>query len=141
MGLFASRAPHRPNPIALSALKISHIDCAAGTITVLGLDLLNGTPILDIKPYIPAFDAFPDARAGWMDLIDGGDYETSRRTGYQTIVSPRGMRASRSKQRKALEEKRRGEGSNGIEIVQSEEEQKIEVEEVVASTEDKAAEI
>ena len=38
----------------------------------MGLDLLDGTPILDIKPYIPAFDSFPEARAGWMDAIDGG---------------------------------------------------------------------
>ena len=45
-----------------------------GIIEVIGLDLLDGTPILDIKPYVPAFDAFPDARAGWMDDIDGGDY-------------------------------------------------------------------
>ena len=39
---------------------------------MIGLDLLDGTPILDIKPYIPAFDSFPEARAGWMDIIDGG---------------------------------------------------------------------
>ena len=38
----------------------------------MGLDLLDGTPILDIKPYIPAFDSFPEAKAGWMDAIDGG---------------------------------------------------------------------
>ena len=43
-----------------------------GTVEVIGLDLLDGTPILDIKPYIPAFDSFPEARAGWMDIIDGG---------------------------------------------------------------------
>jgi tRNA (Thr-GGU) A37 N-methylase len=42
------------------------------------LDLLDGTPILDIKPYIPAFDSFPDANAGWMDMIDGGNYLESR---------------------------------------------------------------
>lgn len=45
------------------------MDVAEGVIHVDGLDLLNDTPILDIKPYIPAFDSFPEARAGWMDLI------------------------------------------------------------------------
>jgi len=74
VGLFCSRAPHRPNPIALSALKVTSVDSVNGIIEVIGLDLLDGTPILDIKPYVPAFDAFPDARAGWMDDIDGGDY-------------------------------------------------------------------
>ena len=74
VGLFCSRAPHRPNPIALSALKVTSVDVEKGIIEVIGLDLLDGTPILDIKPYVPAFDAFPDARAGWMDDIDGGDY-------------------------------------------------------------------
>ena len=83
VGLFCSRAPHRPNPLALSALKVTGVDVAAGVIEVIGLDLLDGTPVLDIKPYVPAFDAFPDARAGWMDAIDGGDYLTSRAVGYQ----------------------------------------------------------
>ncbi len=78
VGLFCSRAPHRPNPIALSALKIVSVDVAKGVIEVIGLDLLDGTPVLDIKPYVPAFDAFPEARAGWMDDIDGGDYLKSR---------------------------------------------------------------
>jgi tRNA-Thr(GGU) m(6)t(6)A37 methyltransferase TsaA len=59
VGLFSSRAPHRPNPIALSALQIVNVDVQNGIIEVYGLDLLNDTPILDIKPYIPAFDAFP----------------------------------------------------------------------------------
>jgi hypothetical protein len=46
VGLFASRAPHRPNPIALSALKVTSVDVAAGIIHVFGLDLLDGTPVL-----------------------------------------------------------------------------------------------
>ena len=100
VGLFCSRAPHRPNPLALSALKVTGVDVAAGVIEVIGLDLLDGTPVLDIKPYVPAFDAFPDARAGWMDAIDGGDYLTSRAVGYQEIKSPRGARATRAAERK-----------------------------------------
>eukprot|EP00596_Hydrurales_sp_CCMP1899_P001197 CAMPEP_0119037294 /NCGR_PEP_ID=MMETSP1177-20130426/5573_1 /TAXON_ID=2985 /ORGANISM="Ochromonas sp, Strain CCMP1899" /LENGTH=303 /DNA_ID=CAMNT_0006998367 /DNA_START=352 /DNA_END=1263 /DNA_ORIENTATION=- len=99
VGLFASRAPHRPNPIALSALKVTGVDVAAGIINVFGLDLLDGTPVLDIKPYVAAFDSFPDARAGWMDDLTK-DKESARETGYQNIVSNRGARAARAARRK-----------------------------------------
>jgi hypothetical protein len=61
-----------------------------------GLDLLNDTPVLDLKPYIPAFDAFPEARAGWMDAIRGNATE-SRLRGYQSISSSRGARALRAR--------------------------------------------
>jgi tRNA-Thr(GGU) m(6)t(6)A37 methyltransferase TsaA len=64
-GLFATRAPHRPNPIGLSALKLVGID--GRMLKVSGIDLLDGTPVLDIKPYIPYSDAFPNARAGWLE--------------------------------------------------------------------------
>ncbi|EGB05783.1 hypothetical protein AURANDRAFT_15995, partial [Aureococcus anophagefferens] len=70
-GVFATRAPHRPSQLALSALKVLAVDEAALTVTVQGLDLLDGTPILDIKPYVPYCDSFPDARAGWVDDLDG----------------------------------------------------------------------
>jgi tRNA (adenine37-N6)-methyltransferase len=45
------------------------VDCKKRTVTVEGLDLLDGTPILDIKPYVPYCDAFPDARIGWLDEL------------------------------------------------------------------------
>jgi tRNA (adenine37-N6)-methyltransferase len=64
-GLFATRAPHRPNPIALSALRLVRIEGLK--LHVHGVDLLDGTPVLDIKPYVPYADAFPDAKAGWLD--------------------------------------------------------------------------
>ena len=71
-GVFATRAPHRPNPIGLSALRIVRIE--PRTVVVSGLDLLDGTPILDLKPYLPYADSFPDARAGWVDdAIRGAD--------------------------------------------------------------------
>ncbi|MBK9974875.1 MAG: tRNA (N6-threonylcarbamoyladenosine(37)-N6)-methyltransferase TrmO [Planctomycetes bacterium] len=66
-GLFATRAPHRPNPIGLSALQV--ISVKGRVIHVHGIDFLDGTPVLDIKPYVPYADAFPDARAGWLDEI------------------------------------------------------------------------
>ncbi len=67
-GLFATRAPHRPNPIGLSALKLTGID--GRKLKVRGIDLLDGTPVLDIKPYIPYTDAFPAAKAGWLEGLN-----------------------------------------------------------------------
>lgn len=98
VGLFCSRAPHRPNPVAMSALQITNIDHLNGIIDVVGIDLLNGTPILDIKPYVPAFDSFPSARAGWMDDIMPPDI--ARENGYQQIQSKRGERQARAVVRK-----------------------------------------
>lgn len=64
-GLFATRAPSRPNPIGLSTVKLLGI---AGTIlTVEGLDLLDGTPVLDIKPYFDDFDRRDNVRSGWLE--------------------------------------------------------------------------
>jgi tRNA-Thr(GGU) m(6)t(6)A37 methyltransferase TsaA len=62
-GLFATRTPHRPNPIGLSAVKLEKID--GNTLYFSGVDLLDGTPILDIKPYLPSSDSIADAKAGW----------------------------------------------------------------------------
>ncbi len=67
VGVFASRAPFRPNPIGLSAVELLGIE-RQGSAMVLrlgGVDLLDGTPVLDIKPYIPYADAHPQARAGF----------------------------------------------------------------------------
>lgn len=66
-GLFATRAPNRPNPIGLSALRLLRVD--KRRLVVGDHDLLDGTPILDVKPYIAAYDARPDARAGWVDEL------------------------------------------------------------------------
>ena len=65
VGTFASRSPYRPNPIGLSCVRLLKIEGL--TLFVDEADLLNGTPVLDIKPYIPMADAFPDARAGWVE--------------------------------------------------------------------------
>ena len=63
-GLFATRAPHRPNPIGLSVLRIVRVEGLR--IDVLGVDMIDGTPVLDVKPYVPFADAVPDAGAGWI---------------------------------------------------------------------------
>ncbi len=70
VGVFASRAPYRPNPIGLSAVRLLGLDAepdGAVTLRLGGLDLVDGTPILDVKPYLPYADALPDASAGWAE--------------------------------------------------------------------------
>ncbi len=66
-GIFATRGPHRPNPIGLSCVRV--LNTQANRILIRDHDLLHGTPILDIKPYIPYCDAHPDAKAGWVDEL------------------------------------------------------------------------
>ena len=60
LGVFATRSPFRPNGLGLSCVRIARVE--QGVIHVLGADLMNGTPIYDVKPYIPYADAHPDAR-------------------------------------------------------------------------------
>lgn len=84
VGVLASRSPHRPNPIGMSAVKISKIEKVEALvpdhkesrkghkahqihITVEGIDLIDGTPVIDIKPYIPYADAIAEAHPGWAD--------------------------------------------------------------------------
>jgi tRNA (adenine37-N6)-methyltransferase len=67
-GVFATRSPHRPNPIGLSAVKIERVEGLV--VHVRHLDLLDGTPVLDLKPYVAYADAHPAARAGWLEARD-----------------------------------------------------------------------
>jgi len=70
-GLFATRSPHRPNQIGLSCLRLTGIE--GHVLHVLGVDILDHTPVLDIKPYVPYADAFPGARAGWLEQRVGDE--------------------------------------------------------------------
>lgn len=63
-GLFATRSPHRPNPIGLSVVKLARIEGLC--LHVHNVDMVDGTPVLDIKPYVPYADAITDARTGWL---------------------------------------------------------------------------
>jgi len=70
IGVFASRSPFRPNPLGLSAVKLSHIEHSptlGPVIHVEGADLMDGTPIYDLKPYVAYADAHPDALGGFVD--------------------------------------------------------------------------
>lgn len=73
MGVFATRSPFRPNPLGLSCVKISSIELDSPdgpVINVTGADLMDGTPIYDIKPYIRYADARPEAVCGYVDELD-----------------------------------------------------------------------
>jgi tRNA-Thr(GGU) m(6)t(6)A37 methyltransferase TsaA len=67
-GVFATRSPHRPNPLGLTCVPLLRIE--GRCIFVGETDLVDGTPILDIKPYIPSVDSFPHAKAGWVDTLE-----------------------------------------------------------------------
>ncbi len=66
-GLFSTRAPNRPNPIGLSVVELVKID--GNVIIVKNLDMIDGTPLLDIKPYVGEFDSRKNARFGWLDSV------------------------------------------------------------------------
>ncbi len=72
MGVFATRSPFRPNPIGLSAVKLDRLEVhpeLGPLLHVLGADLMDGTPILDIKPYLPFADCIPDASDGFAGQV------------------------------------------------------------------------
>lgn len=67
-GVFATRSPHRPNPLGLTPVQLIAVE---GRRLILGAcDLVDGTPVFDLKPYIPAYDSFPGERAGWIDEME-----------------------------------------------------------------------
>jgi tRNA-Thr(GGU) m(6)t(6)A37 methyltransferase TsaA len=67
-GVFATRSPHRPNPLGITAVPLLGVDGL--TLTVGSCDLVDGTPILDIKPYLRTVDAFPDSSLGWLGAVE-----------------------------------------------------------------------
>ena len=64
-GVFATRAPTRPAPLGLSAVRLLGME--EGVLEVADVDMIDGTPLLDIKPYVPEFDSYPASKAGWFD--------------------------------------------------------------------------
>ncbi|MGD9110458.1 MAG: tRNA (N6-threonylcarbamoyladenosine(37)-N6)-methyltransferase TrmO [Phycisphaerales bacterium] len=76
-GLFATRAPSRPNPIGMSSVKLLKID--GGRLHVAEIDILDGTPLLDIKPYVGKVDCFQVERSGWLDTVEKHDTKADNR--------------------------------------------------------------
>jgi len=68
-GIFATRAPTRPNPIGLSIVRLLNIE--GNFLHLANLDVLDGTPLVDIKPYVPDFDAPLETRVGWLEAARG----------------------------------------------------------------------
>jgi tRNA (adenine37-N6)-methyltransferase len=77
-GIFATRAPCRPNPLGLSLVRLLRRE--GNILHLAGIDVLDGTPLLDIKPFAPRFDAVENPRGGWTEQIDD---ETAHRRGRQ----------------------------------------------------------
>ena len=80
VGVFATRSPRRPTPIGLSLIRL--LDVSGGEIHFAGVDLLDGTPVIDIKPYVTRFDRPPgDPACGWLDQVAVRDGSTPRQLG------------------------------------------------------------
>jgi tRNA-Thr(GGU) m(6)t(6)A37 methyltransferase TsaA len=79
-GIFATRAPTRPNPIGISIVEL--IKREGNTLHLAGVDMLDGTPILDIKPYSAKFDHIEAQRSGWMDEVDDATAQQRGKRGY-----------------------------------------------------------
>jgi tRNA-Thr(GGU) m(6)t(6)A37 methyltransferase TsaA len=100
VGVFASRSPYRPNPIGISAVELTGLDKQANGLALLlrGVDLLDGTPVLDIKPYVPYADAIPEATGGFAPSAPRKDWEIRFADRVQRRIAeedPRGERQLR----------------------------------------------
>ena len=84
-GVFATRSPHRPNPLGLSAVRL--LEVRGRTLRIGATDLLDGTPVLDIKPYLPYADAFPGARAGWLDDLPANAAHNAFRVEWSALAA------------------------------------------------------
>ncbi|AGA68568.1 putative methyltransferase, YaeB/AF_0241 family [Desulfitobacterium dichloroeliminans LMG P-21439] len=81
VGVFASRTPRRPNPIGLSVVELKNIE--GHEILISGIDVYNGTPLLDIKPYIKTLDSKADANDGWMDTLPDKEHRLAHFLGLE----------------------------------------------------------
>ena len=73
-GVFATRAPQRPNSIGISVVKLLSI--SKNVLEIENVDIIDGTPLLDIKPYTTQFDHFPTEKNGWLDKVSGSVIKT-----------------------------------------------------------------
>ncbi|MBN1603173.1 MAG: tRNA (N6-threonylcarbamoyladenosine(37)-N6)-methyltransferase TrmO [Chitinispirillaceae bacterium] len=84
-GVFATRAPGRPNPVGISIVRLVSRD--GSVLNIQGVDILDETPVLDIKPYSSIFDCYSDARNGWQEAVDGEEAAKKGKRGYQKSIA------------------------------------------------------
>ena len=72
-GVFATRSPHRPSPLGLTPVRLLAVEQGGRVLRLGPCDLVEGTPVFDLKPYVPAYDSFPGSRAGWIDEVDAAE--------------------------------------------------------------------
>lgn len=90
MGVFATRSPFRPNPIGLSAVRLEQIEWESEdgpVLVVSGADLMNGTPIYDVKPYLSYADSYPEAEGGFAGQVMGYELQVDFPEEYRSKVS------------------------------------------------------
>ncbi len=84
-GVFATRSPHRPTPLGMTPVRLIAVEKRR---LILGpCDLVEGTPVFDIKPYVPAYDSFPEAKAGWIDEVDAELIKPARFTVHFSVLA------------------------------------------------------
>ncbi len=91
-GVFATRAPHRPNPIGMSVVRLERIDGL--NLEVRDADMLDGTPVLDLKPYVAYTDAHPDAGSGWLSDEPAGGQPADPVPAYAVRFEPLAVQQS-----------------------------------------------
>ena len=88
LGVFATRSPFRPNPLGLSSVRLERVDAEKGILYVRGADLMDGTPVYDIKPYLAYTDAHPEATGGFTDSTEWVSLEVVLPGGIEALFSP-----------------------------------------------------
>jgi tRNA-Thr(GGU) m(6)t(6)A37 methyltransferase TsaA len=83
-GIFATRSPSRPNPVGLSVLRL--LDVKGDTLLLENVDVLDGTPVIDIKPYVPDFDVWPAKRVGWFEGKSGNATTTKSDARFADLI-------------------------------------------------------
>lgn len=87
-GVFATRSPHRPNALGLTPVRLLGVERGGRLLRLGPCDLVEGTPVFDIKPYVPAYDSFPGSRAGWIDEVDAAE---RAEPGFEVTLAPRAV--------------------------------------------------
>jgi len=82
-GVFATRSPHRPNPIGLSVVRLERV--VGLTLHVAGVDMVDGTPVLDLKPYVPYCDCVPQATDGWLASAENAEARADPDPGFEVV--------------------------------------------------------